>query len=319
MAKKRKKKLKKKVYLYSVILILVAICFIFGAKKYEEYKYKQTYEYKLTEHGYSLGNAKLLLSYYTDKEIETILNIPQNNNIIKLIKEKYYIHKNLERYLTYIENNKETDINDVIAIVNVNRDYEYYEHDINSNISDDKLVIVNKYYTLSETYIPENLVSISNQYAYANNKITEEANNAYVQMWKSAKEAGHQLIVNSSYRDYKDQEDVYESIKLYKGDKEADKVAARPGYSEHQTGLAIDVFEINNQLTGTFKDSPAYTWLKENAHNYGYIERYPEGKEYLTGYSFESWHWRYVGIDAAKIIFEEDITYDEYYAYYIEK
>lgn len=319
MAKKKKKIKKKVIYTFCIVIALLIFGTIFGVKKYEEYKYKQTYEYKLTEHGYSLGNSKLLLSYFDEKEIESILSIPQNNNIIKLIKEKYYIHKNLERYLAYIEKNKDTDINDVIAIVNVNRDYEYYEHDIESDVTNNNLVIVNKYYTLSENYIPENLVSISSQYAYANNKITEEANNAYVLMWKAAKEAGYQLIVNSSYRDYKDQEDVYESIKLYKGDTEADKVAARPGHSEHQTGLAIDVFEINNQLTGTFKNSPAYTWLKNNAHLYGYIERYPEGKEYLTGYSFESWHWRYVGVEAAKIIYEENLTYDEYYAYYIEK
>ena len=104
MAKKKKKKLKKKIiYLSSIILVLFIFATIFGIKKYEEYKYKQTYEYKLTEHGYSLGNSKLLLSYFNDKEIESILNIPQNDNIIQLIKEKYYLHKNLERYLAYID------------------------------------------------------------------------------------------------------------------------------------------------------------------------------------------------------------------------
>lgn len=315
----KRKKLKKKVlYVSCVVLALLILGTIFGIKKYEEYKYKQTYEYKLIEHGYSLENAQALLNYYKDKEIEQLLTMPRNDSILELIKEKYYIHKNLERYLAYLEENKDTNLTDVIAIVNVNRDYEYYEHDIESNINDGILLNVNKYYTLSESYVPENLVAISSQYAYANNNITAEANDAYISMWNAAKEAGYKLIVNSSYRDYKDQEDVYESIKLSKGERQADKVAARPGHSEHQTGLAIDVFEINNQLTGTFKDSPAYTWLKENAYLYGYIERYPDGKEYLTGYSFESWHWRYVGTEAAKIIHEENITYDEYYAYYIE-
>lgn len=316
---KRKKLKKKVVYLSFIILTLLILGTIFGVKTYKEYQYKKTYEYKLIEHGYSLEIAQKLLKYYKeDNEIETLLTLPQNDSIVDLVQEKYYIHNNLERYLTYLRDNKETSFKDVVAIVNVNRDYEYYEHDINSNIDDNILLIVNKYYTLSESYEPDNLVSIKNQYAYANNKVTEEANDAYVSMWHAAKEAGYQLIVNSSYRNYKDQEDVYESFKMSKGEREADKVAARPGHSEHQTGLAIDVFEINNQLTGTFKDSPAYTWLKENAHQYGYIERYPENKEYLTGYNFESWHWRYVGVEAATTIYNENITYDEYYAYYIE-
>lgn len=316
---KKRKKLKKKVlYTGCIFILLIGIGTIFGIKTYKEYKYKQTYEYKLTEHGYTLENAKQLLNYYEDKEIEQILAMPRNETILELIKEKYYIHKNLDRYLAYYEKNKETSFKDIIAIVNVNRDYDYYDHDIDSDIEKSNLLIVNKYYTLSENYEPENLVTISNQYAYANNKITAETNDAYVSMWNAAKEAGYKLIVNSSYRDYQEQDDVYKSIKMSKGEREADKVAARPGHSEHQTGLAIDVFEINNQLTGTFKDSEAYTWLKENAYLYGFIERYPENKEYLTGYSFESWHWRYVGTEVAKIIHEEDITFDEYYAYYIE-
>ncbi len=316
----KRKKLKKNVLYYSLgIIILLVLAIIFGTKTYKEYKYKQTYEYKLIEHGYSLENAKELLNYYKDnKQIESILNIPRNEAILKLIQEKYYIHKNLERYLSYLEKNKNKSLNDIIAIVNVNRDYEFYENDISTNSSDDTLLIVNKYYKLDENFEPNNLVTINNNYAYENNKITKDANDAYVSMWNAAKNDGYKLIVNSSYRDYKEQEDVYNNIKMYKGEREADKVAARPGHSEHQTGLAIDVFEINNQLTGTFKNSPAYTWLKENAHIYGYIERYPEEKEYLTGYSFESWHWRYVGLEAAKIIHEDNITYDEYYAYYIE-
>ena len=321
MAKKMKLKKEAKKFggIAILILCILIISCIFGIKTYREYKYKQTYEYKLIEHGYSLDNAKKLVSYFKNSsKIDSILSISRNEKILDLIKEKYYIHNHLERYLAYLDTHKDTSYKDVVAIVNVNRDYDFYEHDIDSKTSDNELLIVNKYYTLNADFNPENLVTINNQYAYENNQITEEANDAYVSMWHAAKEAGIQLIVNSSYRNYQDQEDVYNSIKQSKGEREADKVAARPGHSEHQSGLAIDVFEIHNQLTGTFQDSPAYAWLKENAYLYGYIERYPEDKEYLTGYSFESWHWRYVGLEAAKVIHEEGITYDEYYAYYIE-
>jgi D-alanyl-D-alanine carboxypeptidase len=315
---KRKKLKKKVIYIGIIIIIFFIIITNFGIKTYKEYTYKKTYEYKLIEHGYTKEQANVLENYYSNDELNDILNIDKNDTILELINQKYYIHKNLARYLTYYKENKDTSYKDIVAIVNVNRDYEYYENDIDSDTSKGSLLIVNKYYKLNDNFEPENLTTIRSQYAYDNNEITEEANDAYVSMWNACKDAGYQLIVNSSYRNYEDQEDVYNSIKASKGQVQADKVAARPGHSEHQTGLAIDVFEINNQLTGTFQDSEAYTWLKENAYLYGYIERYPEDKEYITGYSFESWHWRYVGTEAAKIIHDEDITYDEYYAYYIE-
>ena len=98
---------------------------------------------------------------------------------------------------------------------------------------------------------------------------------------------------------------------------EADLKAARPGYSEHQTGLALD---ITTRLAEDeeFVNTEEFSWLKENAHKYGFILRYPEGKENITGYSYEPWHYRYVGIDVATKIYNENITFDEYYAYYIE-
>lgn len=322
MAKKRKlkKQARKLGSIIIAILIILIIGSIYGIKIYKEYKYKQTYEYKLMEHGYIKEDAKKLVTYYNNEnELESILAIPKNDAILDFIKEKYFIPANLERYLAYLEKNKNIEMNDIVAIVNVNRDYNFYEYDIKAKVENNNLLLVNKYYKLQEDFEPANLVTINSQYAYADNKITEETNDAYISMWHAAKEAGYQLIVNSSYRDYAEQEDVYNSIKQTKGEKEADKIAARPGHSEHQTALAIDVFEINNQLTGTFKDSETYTWLKENAYLFGFIERYPENKEYLTGYSFESWHWRYVGVDAAKVIHNEQITFDEYYAYYMEQ
>ena len=75
----------------------------------------------------------------------------------------------------------------------------------------------------------------------------------------------------------------------------------------------------NSPYSNEFADSEEYKWLKEHAHEFGFIERYPEGKTYLTGYNPESWHWRYVGVEAATTMYEENITYDEYYAFYIEK
>ncbi len=309
---------KKMVYIGIAVLLLIIIGIV-GMKFYKEYQYKQTYEYKLIEHGYTLEEAKTLLNFYQKNEqLENLLSMEKNSYILELIQEKYYIDKNLTRYLEYADANKETSTKDVVAIVNVNADYKHYEHDIPTDTSLGILINVNKYYTLPEDFEPLEISDISIRYSYEGNRISSEANDAYVSMWNAAQGAGFTLIVNSSYRDFKEQEDVYSSKKASLGQKEADKVAARPGHSEHQTGLSIDVFEMGNQSTATFKDSEAYTWLKENAYLYGFIERYPENKEYLTGYSAEAWHWRYVGEEVAKIIHNENITFDEYYAYYIE-
>ena len=180
-------------------------------------------------------------------------------------------------------------------------------------------MLVNKFYHLTKDYAPDDITNISNTYAYEGNRLRKIALDAYINMYNAAKDDGIKLIINSSYREYEKQENIYEDYKNWYGEVKADKQAARPGYSEHQTGLAIDVFSSDNQLSGTFKDSTGYKWLKDNAYKYGFIERYPENKEYLTGYEFESWHWRFVGIEAATVIQKENITFDEYYAYYIEK
>ena len=318
----KKVKLKKDAQHKIFIGIAILLFLIFGisgiVKVRKELNYQKTYESKLINYGYSFEEATDLINIFSDQELDSILAIPKNSKIIDLGKEKYFIFKNLERYLNMLSNKPNTDLKEIVALVNVNRDYEFYTHDLVGKNTDASNIIVNKYYILDENYVPDDLVNISLQYAYAGHKIKKEANDAYVSMWHEAKDNGIQLIVNSSYRSYAEQKDIYDSYIIKYGQKKTDEMAAKPGYSEHQSGLVIDVFEINNQKTSTFKNSPAYEWLKNNAYNFGFIERYPENKENITGYSFESWHWRYVGKDVAKIIHDEDITYDEYYAYYVE-
>ena len=137
-------------------------------------------------------------------------------------------------------------------------------------------------------------------------------------MWNSANKEGYYLMINSSFRNYQDQESVYNNYKNTSGQTYADSIATRPGFSEHQTGLALDIFSKNNTNKNTFKDTPEAKWLKENAYKYGFILRYPEEFEEVTGITFEPWHYRYVGKDIAKYIYENNITFDEYYAYFLE-
>ena len=99
---------------------------------------------------------------------------------------------------------------------------------------------------------------------------------------------------------------------------EADAFAARPDFSEHQTGLALDI--ITYGASGdNFDTTDAFKWLQKNADKYGFILRYPKGKEDITGYSYESWHYRYVGLEIAAYLKEHDMTYDEYYIRFLDK
>ena len=320
--KKRKIKLKKQAYylLAGVVIIIVGI--ILGLNFYNDYKYKQTNEYKLINKGYSLDDAKLLIEKLSNDKLISLISEEKNDNIVKLVKEKYFLEENLDRYLAYLEEEEDTSLKDVVAIVNVNADKKWYAEEFVTDVSLKEKMIVNKFYALTEDYSPENLTDIPLTYSYGNegeNKLIDYAYEKFIDLWHAANDAGFYLMVNSSYRDYASQKEIYDDRKATLGERKADETAARPGHSEHQTGLVVDMTSKDVPYASDFSESAEYKWLKENAYLYGFIERYPEGKEIILGYSPESWHWRYVGEEAAKIIQEENITYDEYYAYYIAK
>ena len=238
------------------------------------------------------------------------------------MKEKYFLYKHLDDYLDYYKKNDEETISNIVALINTNASEKWYSKELDTDINQNEKMIVNKFYKLNEDYKPNNLVNIPLSYSYGkegDNKLLDYAYEKFIELWNAANEKGYYLMVTSSYRDYKDQEEIYESRKKSLGERKADEVAARPGHSEHQTGLVIDMTSIKEKYDNDFTNSEAYKWLKENAYKYGFIERYPEGKTYITGYSPESWHWRYVGPEIARKMHDENITYDEYYAYYIEK
>ncbi len=143
---------------------------------------------------------------------------------------------------------------------------------------------------------------------------SKEARAAFEKMAEDAKRAGFTITAFSTYRSYDYQVDLYNRYKNRDGESEADRYSARPGYSEHQTGLAFDIGEVGNEkdfASNRFGQTPAGQWVNENAARYGFILRYPEGKEEITGYMHESWHFRYVG-DIAEEIMEKGITLEEY-------
>ena len=135
-------------------------------------------------------------------------------------------------------------------------------------------------------------------------------------MFNAAKESNLKIVISSGYRSYNEQKETYDSYVERYGAKKADTLAARPGYSEHETGLALDI-TTGGATKDTFDTTDEFKWLQENSYKFGFILRYPKGKEKITGFDYEPWHYRYVGLDLAEKIYKEGITFDEYYAYYL--
>ena len=176
---------------------------------------------------------------------------------------------------------------------------------------DDILVLVNKNNQLLSNYIPNNLESISLKYANKDKYLKKEAKIAFEKLSEDAAKLGYRIVAVSAYRDYNYQNELFNYYVKEKGLNYALECSAKPGHSEHQTGLALDV-EGSNKDYDNFENSKDFIWMKDNAHKYGFILRYPKGKEHITGFKYEPWHYRYVGIETAKYIYENNLTLEEY-------
>lgn len=318
--KKTKLKLKKQVWIVGVILLFFIIGIYAGVNIYKDMKYKATDEYKLLMKGYTKEEIIILNEKLDKAMIDNLVNSEKNTFLINLFKEDFYLDKNLQAYLDYYQEHKELDTKEIVAIINTHNNYKKYDYDLDTDLSKDDLLIVNKFYHLSADYQPDDLVVVNNKYYYGtNHKLRKKAYEAFIDMWNAANNENIYLIMNSSYRTYESQVKVYDEYKNTKGTSYADKIAARPGYSEHQTGLALDIFSKDNTTTSNFKGSAAHIWLQENSYCFGFIERYQEGKEDITGFAAEAWHYRYVGVEAATFIYNNNITFEEYYAYFVEE
>lgn len=312
MAKRKLKKTVKK-YLLLILIIITGLC---AFKGFQTYKYHQSYEYKLLQKNYSLDETKILIKKLGNKELNTILNKNYNKNIAIFVKEKYFMFKNLDRYLNYYSKNLNTEKNEIVALINVNRDKDYYEDLQTVDLSEKETMLVNKYHALSSDYTPENIVKASSSYSYDNNSLNDDAYTAFKELADAAKNDGYTILILSSYRTYERQDELWNDRKNTYGIRKADQYAARAGSSEHETGYAIDVADFNDK-SDDFSKTESYKWMLKNSYKYGFILRYPEGKEDITGYSYESWHYRYLGKDLAKKVYESNLTYDEYYEFYL--
>lgn len=232
--------------------------------------------------------------------------------LVAILYDEYYVPRNRIRYFEFEEKNPELTTEEIIAQVNANRDHDYYTETEKAKLEDGPLLLVNKYYYLEHDFEVD-LVEQAARYGSIGERMEFETYAAFEEMFAAAQVDGFQLYVTSGYRGYEEQEEVFGGYLAEGGEERALQYAARPGYSEHQTGRAIDVF-TPGETTSSFASSPVAKWLAEHAYEYGFILRYPKDKESLTGYSYEPWHYRYVGREAAAEIHERDLTLEEYVA-----
>jgi LAS superfamily LD-carboxypeptidase LdcB len=155
------------------------------------------------------------------------------------------------------------------------------------------VLVANKTYALPSTY---------------GNGLTAETKDAFAAMKAEAAAAGHNIYISSGFRSFSTQTGLYNRYVANDGQADADRYSARPGHSEHQTGLTFDL----NTITEAFGATPAGIWVAENGHRFGFVVRYPQGKEEITGYKWEPWHLRYLGVDVATKLHDSGLTLEEY-------
>ena len=177
----------------------------------------------------------------------------------------------------------------------------------------DVLILVNKTTNLDQNYVPADLVWVALP-GVRDTQMRTVAATALGELFNAATKQGLTLYCCSGYRSYATQKELYAQNVSALGQSEADLVSAKPGQSEHQTGLAMDVTaeSVGFDLLESFGDTKEGQFVKNNAYLYGFIIRYPNDKTSITGYSYEPWHLRYVGKDVAKVIHDKDITFEEY-------
>lgn len=274
------------------------------------------YIIELDDKGYNKTTIDYVLRNLKNSQITEFLSKKYNKDYEEYIKNDLFKYSKFDRYLNYQKNNKNLSIDEIVYRIELNLDKEYYEDSVIVKNPNDITVLTNKYLEIPEDYEPDDLVDMSDDYAnnsYGQKQLRKEAYDKFVEMCDASRKDGVNFYAESAYRSYNYQKIIYDNYVYENGKEKADKFAAKPGFSEHELGLAIDLANI---WTITTKGEE-YAWLSKNAYKYGYIFRYKEEWEDITGYAAESWHIRYVGVETATKVHKKGMSYEEYYIKYI--
>ncbi len=327
------KKHAKKNYLAIWLIIIIVLSFVIGGIFiYSKSSRKNKDSFSMDSQNSSLhDSSKLDLSSEIDtssqqdsssvpdssspiKESSSAVESKNDDAIMAYSNLSYFKDENINRYIKFKQKNKKLSYEQAIVYVNIGLDRSYYTYTCQAvNYSSIK-ALVNKYSYLPSTYAPTDLVTISAQNSTRTVSMRKEAAQAFEKMSNDARSKGYIIKAHSTYRSYEQQKSIYNSYVKQDGQVAADTYSARPGFSEHQTGLVADVVASNSTDITDFDKYKENRYVLENAHKFGFIVRYPVGKENITGYKSEPWHLRYVGVETATKIKNLNITYDEYCA-----
>ena len=293
----------------------------FNLKNFEIYKDLNYYELNdytekinlLIEKGYSTEDINNILKKATDEKLDDLLEKDNIKNISKFLEYDFSKLENIDRYIEY-QNKHNIDNELVVLYVNIGLDKDVYTDTTKTNkFSYDMLI--NKYHGISEDFTPLNIVDVPDSYGKGE-KLNEETLKAFIKMSDDCKaETGYKLLVRSGYRDLESQQKTYDTYLKTYGKTYTENYVTHPGFSEHHTGLAID---IKAESAEVFLNSKESKWAYLNAYKYGFILRYKKEYENITGIKYESWHFRYVGEEIATYIHEHEMTYEEYYVRFLE-
>lgn len=268
---------------------------------------------KLIDKKYNVEEINCILKTGNSNSIKDFIEKDKYNNLTNYLVYDYAKLENIDRYIQYERGNVST-YEDTVLKVEIGLDKEFYKvYEVVNTFSN--TMIVNKYNKLPEDFIPNDIVLVDKNYSVGEEYGNKEMVNSFYKMANDLnKETNLNIYVNSGYRTYSDQESTLDKyLKLY-GQKYVDKYVAYPGFSEHQTGLAVDIKASSNS---TFLGTKEYEWMNKNCYKYGFIRRYEKNKESVTGYNSESWHYRYVGLEASKYIYENNLSFEEYYIKFV--
>lgn len=276
----------------------------------------------LLDKAYTGEEAVVLISRLSAEDFSEVLNMKNIPELATLLEsgEEFKIDL-LPRYLLQMRNKKK-EAAEAIKIVNAGDDvipasklnYSSFYIDKPTKISNPSSLtaMVNKENYLPSNYEPSDLVYLPSGYYGNNHPMRSVAAKAFVAMADAVKKAGYGgIVAMSNYRDYDHQSRLYQMYKSQDGQAKADQYSARPGFSEHQTGLVTDISAKGGSMD-YFHKYEGYKWVLKHAHEYGFIQRYPKNRDFITGYEYESWHFRYVGVKVATIIYNHGWTLEEY-------
>ena len=325
---------KKKEIVLLVILLIILILMILGFTMYKKIPKKIENESKtkekileeqgvnvratssfvsdansLLEKGYSASTINDIYDNLSERNISILLTMPYTD-ITEFMSIPNLSLDKLNRYKAYMAK-ENISASDAVTRVNLNLDEEFYKtvNDIKDPSS--ILVLVNKSHALKSDYVPSDLVAIP---SFPNLLLRQVAIDDFESLLAAAKLDNVYLIPYSTYRSYDYQKGLYEKYLKEDSQEVVDTYSARPGHSEHQTGLAIDIRSSSHWYSLTDND---YDWMLNNSYKYGFIVRYPKNNSKITGYKEEPWHIRYLGRDIATKVHDKNITYDEYVDLYL--